>query len=213
MEGTMNFSDKLKRCRDQKGTTQQELADYLHVSRKTVSGWENGRSYLDVNVIIHISDYFDVSFENLIRDDQVLSYYADQDKQLAKNKRLQKVLYVLNIVLLLGGYLHMFYIKGFHSVVVSLLLIINMFIFLALYDNWQKFNKKSQLIKLLGTVAIFIIANIMLNFFNQDFLDTYINADVDAAIGMTTGRILLNFCLAFSATIIFLFIPYNGKKR
>ncbi|WP_268913579.1 helix-turn-helix transcriptional regulator [Lentilactobacillus sp. SPB1-3] len=107
----MNFSDKLKKCRNQKGITQEELADYLHVSRKTVSGWETGRSYPDVNIIINISDFFDVSFENLIRDDQVLSYYADQDKQLVKNKRLQKVLYVLNIILLFCDYLHMFYIK------------------------------------------------------------------------------------------------------
>lgn len=39
-----------------KKLTQKGLADILHVSRKTISGWENGRGYPDVKSVIKLSD-------------------------------------------------------------------------------------------------------------------------------------------------------------
>ncbi|WQH18740.1 helix-turn-helix transcriptional regulator [Lactiplantibacillus plantarum] len=39
----MNFSDNLKIIRQQKKMTQTDIATQLHVSRQTISSWENGR--------------------------------------------------------------------------------------------------------------------------------------------------------------------------
>ena len=38
----MEFKDKLKQFRAEKGLTQSQLADLLYVSRSTVAKWENG---------------------------------------------------------------------------------------------------------------------------------------------------------------------------
>ncbi|MCT4488770.1 helix-turn-helix transcriptional regulator [Levilactobacillus parabrevis] len=86
----MSFPNKLKQCRTQRQMTQQNIADILNVSRKTVSGWENGRSYPDVNLLISISDIFYISVDDLIRDDRMLSYYAEKESQ---NNKASLVLY------------------------------------------------------------------------------------------------------------------------
>ena len=39
------FAERLKRYRREKGMTQQELADELGVSNKTISRWESGVSH------------------------------------------------------------------------------------------------------------------------------------------------------------------------
>ncbi|KKI89536.1 XRE family transcriptional regulator [Bacillus sp. SA1-12] len=41
----MNFAEKLKKGRKEKGWSQEELAKKLFVSRQSVSKWENGRFF------------------------------------------------------------------------------------------------------------------------------------------------------------------------
>lgn len=38
----MEFKDKLKKLRTEKGISQQALADAIHISRSAVAKWENG---------------------------------------------------------------------------------------------------------------------------------------------------------------------------
>lgn len=44
----MEFAEKIKQYRAHNDWTQQEVATKLGVSRKTISSWENGRSYPDI---------------------------------------------------------------------------------------------------------------------------------------------------------------------
>lgn len=41
----MNFADKLISLRKQKNWTQEELSEYLNVSRQSISKWESGVSH------------------------------------------------------------------------------------------------------------------------------------------------------------------------
>ncbi|GAD17107.1 helix-turn-helix transcriptional regulator [Lentilactobacillus otakiensis] len=41
----MDFGTKIKEARQDQLLTQNEVAGMLHVSRKTISSWETGRSY------------------------------------------------------------------------------------------------------------------------------------------------------------------------
>ncbi|WP_411830086.1 helix-turn-helix transcriptional regulator [Metasolibacillus meyeri] len=47
--------------------TQEQLAEKLQVSRSTISSWETGRSYPDLEMIIVICDCFHVSLDFLLR--------------------------------------------------------------------------------------------------------------------------------------------------
>ena len=64
----MEFNNKLYNLRKQKGFSQEELANRLNVSRQTVSKWELGDSAPDMEKLIAISDLFEVSLDELVKD-------------------------------------------------------------------------------------------------------------------------------------------------
>lgn len=98
----MIFSERLKREREKKGWSQAELAEKIHVSRQSVSKWETGKNYPNIEVIIDLSDLFGITIDELLRSDEVLKEKVIQDsKQLAYPK--WKVLF--DSVFLLGAFL------------------------------------------------------------------------------------------------------------
>lgn len=63
------FSNKLQQLRKQNGLSQEALAEILDVSRQSVSKWESGQVYPEIDKIIFISEYFHVSIDELLKDD------------------------------------------------------------------------------------------------------------------------------------------------
>ncbi len=56
----------LKELRKQKGLTQDQLAEKFNVSNRTVSRWENGNNMPDLDVLIDISDFYEVDLRELL---------------------------------------------------------------------------------------------------------------------------------------------------
>lgn len=50
----------LQLLRKEKGLTQEELAEKLNVSRRTVSRWETGNNMPDLDILIEMSDLYEV---------------------------------------------------------------------------------------------------------------------------------------------------------
>lgn len=96
----MELSEKLKQLRADKKITQEKLAEILHVSRTTISSWETGRSYPDLQMIVEISDYFKVSLDFLLREDKKMITKLTFD---TKNKRRLKTLIFALIILFAVG--------------------------------------------------------------------------------------------------------------
>ncbi|WP_288744997.1 helix-turn-helix domain-containing protein [uncultured Enterococcus sp.] len=63
----MRIGEQLKRARSQIGKTQEEVANALHVSRQTISSWENKRSYPDISSLLNLSDYYNLSLDCLLK--------------------------------------------------------------------------------------------------------------------------------------------------
>ena len=62
----MNFSDNLKRIRKEKGFTQVELAQALHVSQGTVANWERGVRSPDVESLMDVASVLGCSTDSLL---------------------------------------------------------------------------------------------------------------------------------------------------
>lgn len=65
----MTLGEKIQTLRKQKGWSQEELAEQIHVSRQALSRWEQGAATPDVSNVLELSRIFDVSTDYLLRDD------------------------------------------------------------------------------------------------------------------------------------------------
>ena len=106
-----NFISELRK---EKELTQKELAEKINVSDKAISRWETGKGYPDVTSLVSLSEYFDVSVNELLAGKRLtaedIKETADENlisvfEQVQKNKKqqnLQVAIYtsVLIVVLL-----------------------------------------------------------------------------------------------------------------
>ena len=84
----MSIGKKLLSLRQQRGLSQQQLADELHVSRQTVSKWEADLSLPDMKMALTIAEYYNISINELLG-------LEDENP----NESLQKVYEQTNVVL------------------------------------------------------------------------------------------------------------------
>ena len=56
----------LKELRQEKGMTQEQLAEQLNVSNRSVSRWETGSNLPDLSMLIILAEYYDVTVGEII---------------------------------------------------------------------------------------------------------------------------------------------------
>lgn len=105
----MNISEEIKNQRLKNNLTQEQLSEILNVSRSTVSSWEVGRNYPDLETIVAISDLFNISLDELLRGDKKMIEQITDDTKLRKvqTKKIQLLsvgLTFIIIVLIILGY-------------------------------------------------------------------------------------------------------------
>ena len=81
----MEFNEKLQELRKQKGLTQEELADFLYVSRTAVSKWESGRGYPNIDSLKAISKFFGVTVDDLLSGGELLCIAEKDSAEKRKN--------------------------------------------------------------------------------------------------------------------------------
>ena len=64
------LGNKIAELRKLKQMTQEELATQFNVSSQAVSKWENDLSIPDITLLIQIADFFDVSLDDLLRQQE-----------------------------------------------------------------------------------------------------------------------------------------------
>ena len=65
----MELGQHIKGHRVRLDMSQEHLAEAIFVSRQTISNWETGRTYPDVQSLLLLSNLFDVSVDDLIKGD------------------------------------------------------------------------------------------------------------------------------------------------
>ncbi|MCT0077181.1 XRE family transcriptional regulator [Lactococcus lactis subsp. lactis] len=65
----MEIGKRIREYRKIYNLSQEQLADKIFVSRQTVSNWENDKTYPDIQIIVSLSILFNVSLDELIRED------------------------------------------------------------------------------------------------------------------------------------------------
>ena len=59
----MNLGNQILNIRKEQQLTQEEFGRLFHVTRQTVSNWENEKSYPDLQVLVDMSNRFEISLD------------------------------------------------------------------------------------------------------------------------------------------------------
>ena len=99
----MSLGSKIQQIRKEHGLSQEQFADQFHVTRQTISNWENDRNYPDMTSLRQISETFGISFDTLLKDDEVyLQRVDDSVKKVPVLKRLLLALLGILLVVVLS---------------------------------------------------------------------------------------------------------------
>lgn len=64
----MTIGEKITRLRTFKGLSQEELADELNISRQSISKWEMDQAIPQIDKVVQICEYFNISTDELLKD-------------------------------------------------------------------------------------------------------------------------------------------------
>lgn len=102
----MKFGDNLKKLRKNKKMSQEELAEKVNVSRQSVSKWENGEAYPEMNNILELCKIFHCNIGELVNDNIIdldsldeevkMSVVKFKEEKQKKMKGLSKAIIVIS---------------------------------------------------------------------------------------------------------------------
>ena len=106
----MKFGDNLKLIRKNKKMSQEELAEKVNVSRQSVSKWENGESYPEMNNILELCKIFNIKINDLNHTDMSDISSLDEEVVMSvvkfneeKQKQIKSVCNVIEMIGKIGG--------------------------------------------------------------------------------------------------------------
>lgn len=104
----------LKELRKEKDITQEQLAETLSVSRRTVSRWETGSNLPDLDLLMEMADYYQVDLRELLNGErksepmnkelketvlQVAEYSNEEKKRSTKMVQIYLSLGILGLII------------------------------------------------------------------------------------------------------------------
>lgn len=105
----MNISEKIKQIRNNENLTQEQFAEKILVSRNAVAKWETNRGYPDIQNLITISETFNISLDELVKEDNNV-----KNKIIAEGS--SKKWHFLVILYLIAIIIYIVYFLAFHKI-------------------------------------------------------------------------------------------------
>ena len=100
----MKIGETILKLREEKKMSQEEFAQYYHVTRQTISNWEKEKNYPDLQTLVKISDESGVPLDSMLKDN--FSMVQEIDKKV-RHLKIFKIgtIVVLAIVILVSAYI------------------------------------------------------------------------------------------------------------
>lgn len=99
----MALSEKLYSLRKKSGLSQEQLAERLNVSRQAISKWEAGQSVPESDKLIAISNYFNVSLDYLMKEDDEQDNLSKKEQNDTSSLTVDRTKWLLGIIICIGG--------------------------------------------------------------------------------------------------------------
>lgn len=76
----MSIGKQILELRQERNMTQEELGAIFHVTRQTISNWENEKSYPDLQILVDMSNIFEISLDKLLKEDTNMIKTIDRER-------------------------------------------------------------------------------------------------------------------------------------
>lgn len=73
----------LKRLRNEKNLTQEQLAEKFNTSRRTVSRWETGYNLPDIDILLEMSEFYGVALNEILKGERKNEQMDSKEKETA----------------------------------------------------------------------------------------------------------------------------------
>ena len=137
----MQVGKQIQHYRKEKNLSQDELAEIIFVSRQSISNWERGATYPDLQNLLLLSKVFEVSLDQLVKGDVETMKQIIHDQEFM---RYQKDAVFFTILLIGSPIISIpliLYLDGYGIAISCLIFTIAMFYALRI----EKFKKKHNL--------------------------------------------------------------------
>ena len=98
----MNIADRIQNLRKAKGISQEELADKIGVSRQAVSKWESEQSIPEIDKVIIMSDFFEVTTDYILKGIEPIKQTTTETQEAVKNVDAKIFLIISTVLNLIG---------------------------------------------------------------------------------------------------------------
>lgn len=112
----MEFNEKLQLLRRTRGISQEKLAEEIGVSRQVISKWEEGDEIPDMYDLMALSDWFNVSLDELLRDRinprtlQLLSFLEEVEEN--DNDLIPNTILTIAMIMMIMGFIFNHFLIG-----------------------------------------------------------------------------------------------------
>lgn len=126
----MEISQILKEKRAEHQLTQEQLAEKVFVSKKTISNWETGKTIPDIESLIRLSNLFDLSLDNLLLEGSDIVTNIKKLEKARNTHILYGISFLMQYILLLALSTEKVFgkLSSFASSCILIALFLNLFI-------------------------------------------------------------------------------------
>lgn len=214
----------IAKCRREKNMTQEDLAEKLGVSNKSISRWENCKTMMDISLFEPLCNELDISIIELLNGERINDKKKDKlytktlinysNKVGSRNKQvILTILFIMSLMPMLlyqfGGMRGVQEISGL-IILLSPITIVSIILFFL--GIWFKFkNKKTN--KILGGIGVVgIVISEIYEFFTWYTIGITKDINLSNSINLAFPEFYIGLLISIIMVFIYFFIDKIVKK-
>lgn len=215
----------IAKCRREKNMTQEDLAEKLGVSNKSISRWENGKTMMDISLFEPLCNELDISIIELLNGERINDKKKDKlytktlinysNKVGSRNKQvILTILFIMSLMPMLlyqfGGMRGVQEISGL-IILLSPITIVSIILFFL--GIWFKFkNKKTN--KILGGIGVVgIVISEIYEFFTWYTIGITKDINLYNSINLAFPEFYIGLLISIIMVLIYFFIDKIVKNN
>ena len=214
----------IAKCRREKNMTQEDLAEKLGVSNKSISRWENGKTMMDISLFEPLCNELDISIIELLNGERVNDKKKDKlytktlinysNKVGSRNKQvILTILFIMSLMPMLlyqfGGMRGVQEISGLIILLSPITIVSIILFFLGIWFNFK--NKMTN--KILGGIGVIgIVISEIYEFFTWYTIGITKDINLYNSINLTFPEFYIGLLISIIMVFIYFFIDKIVKK-